>query len=715
VATVAVPAARSRTFAWLRALVRDELAPYPGRGAVVSRMVLSASIVMLINMTFQIPYGAYAANYGLTISRENADATLRDVRTSVLGFLAGAAYVLLGSILFASDTFLRVPWVLVSFFLMFWLLSALANYRAAARFGYLVAITIPLWDEIVGAEQKVTGTLWAIGSLSLAYFVTAALEIIFLRFQRGNNMTNALADRLTTTAAYLRSMSAGAADAALEQRLIRLTSLGTSRMRRDLIRSDYPAEMAQQMGAVVALVGRLVDLAANLRHFQAQISHGDPQRLSALADKIEVLADRLHYRRGAEKLNFSADLSRDDPATIPLVLELETAISLIDEALRGSEYLDRYEPRPETAAPRKPFFAPDAFTNVKHVHFAIRGALAAGVCYLTYNLIAWPGISTAVTTCFLTALTTVGASRQKQFLRFSGAIVGGVILGFGAQIFILPEIDSISGFLVLFLAVTIPAAWIAASGPRLSYFGVQITLGFYLINLQEFKFQTSLAIARDRVAGIVVGLLAMWLIFDRLWERSALAEMRHTFVSSFGLLSTLMREPVSSDQRAGLEKTYSLRESINTNFDKLRQDADGVMMEFGSDRERHLAERAQLLRWQLQLRIIFITRIALLKYRLRVRGFELPEPVLKAQQTFDNGLADRLEAIADRLQSNDPGSPLKNESGLMALENAVQNSYPADPHSPLATSLQTFLHLSRRIESLLGAIEQEVVTNSQRV
>ena len=173
-ATVAVPAARSRTFAWLRALVRDELAPYPGRGAVVSRMVLSASIVMLINMTFQIPYGAYAANYGLTISRENADATLRDVRTSVLGFLAGAAYVLLGSILFASDTFLRVPWVLVSFFLMFWLLSALANYRAAARFGYLVAITIPLWDEIVGAEQKVTGTLWAIGSLSLAYFVTAA-------------------------------------------------------------------------------------------------------------------------------------------------------------------------------------------------------------------------------------------------------------------------------------------------------------------------------------------------------------------------------------------------------------------------------------------------------------------------------------------------------------------------------------------------------------
>jgi multidrug resistance protein MdtO len=69
----------------------------------------------------------------------------------------------------------------------------------------------------------------------------------------------------------------------------------------------------------------------------------------------------------------------------------------------------------------------------------------------------WPDINTAITTCFLTALSTVGSSHQKQILRISGAIIG-VMLGFGSQIFILPHLDSIAGFALRFLAVTIPAA-----------------------------------------------------------------------------------------------------------------------------------------------------------------------------------------------------------------------------------------------------------------
>ena len=46
---------------WLRDFLRDELAPYPGRGAVVARMVLASSIVMILSMTFRIPYAAYGS------------------------------------------------------------------------------------------------------------------------------------------------------------------------------------------------------------------------------------------------------------------------------------------------------------------------------------------------------------------------------------------------------------------------------------------------------------------------------------------------------------------------------------------------------------------------------------------------------------------------------------------------------------------------------
>jgi len=135
------------------------------------------------------------------------------------------------------------------------------------------------------------------------------------------------------------------------------------------------------------------------------------------------------------------------------------------------------------------------------------GERQASLCYIIYNSLFWPGISTAITTCSLTALTTIGTSHQKQILRFGGALVGGVVIGMGAQVCILPYIDSIGAFTVLFASVIGAAAWFATSCPRLSYFGVQIAVAFCLINLQEFKIQTSLAVARDRVAGILLGLL----------------------------------------------------------------------------------------------------------------------------------------------------------------------------------------------------------------
>src|SRR5260370_10500741 len=99
-------------------------------------------------------------------------------------------------------------------------------------------------------------------------------------------------------------------------------------------------------------------------------------------------------------------------------------------------------------------------------------------------------------------------------LRIIGALAGGA-LGLGAQVFVLPYLDSIGDFTLLFGAVTIVAAWIATSDPRRSDVGLQVALAFYIINLQEFKIQTSLSPARDRDAGTLLRVFVLWLEFDQ--------------------------------------------------------------------------------------------------------------------------------------------------------------------------------------------------------
>ncbi len=124
---------------------------------------------------------------------------------------------------------------------------------------------------------------------------------------------------------------------------------------------------------------------------------------------------------------------------------MEHTLTLIPQAFADSRSIQEYLPSAEDTQQRR-LIALGSLANPEHLQFALKGCLAASVCYVIYNAVAWPGISTAVTTCLLTALSTIGSSRQKQLLRITGAIIGGFLIGMGSQIFILPYIDSIAGF-----------------------------------------------------------------------------------------------------------------------------------------------------------------------------------------------------------------------------------------------------------------------------
>jgi multidrug resistance protein MdtO len=224
--------------------------------------------------------------------------------------------------------------------------------------------------------------------------------------------------------------------------------------------------------------------------------------------------------------------------------------------------------------------------------------------------------------------------------------------------------------------------------------------------LQEFKIQTSLAVARDRVAGILLGLFMMWLVFDQLWGSSAAVEMRRTFISNLRSLGQFVREPLP-----GRDKTWrgdSLRETINTNLDKVRSMADGVLFEFGPSRQGDLALRSRILQWQPQLRALFVTRIALVKYRLQLPGFELPEPARVAQQEFDNRLARMLDGMADRMEGKPPQGTDRFEDAFERLEQTVRTCCSEGPQELLTAEMQTFLTFSRSVENMTISLDKEI-------
>jgi hypothetical protein len=164
-------------------------------------------------------------------------------------------------------------------------------------------------------------------------------------------------------------------------------------------------------------------------------------------------------------------------------------------------------------------FVIDAFSNPEYVTFALKGCLAASLCYVFWSAVDWPGLGVCTVTCVIAAPIAVsGSSRRRLTTRLAGLFTGGVICGIGSQIFILPWLGSIVGFTVLFAVVSAAAAWFVTSSPRLNYFGRQMALAFYLTMFQGFGVNTSLTMSRDRLTGILLGVLAMWLVFDVAWR-----------------------------------------------------------------------------------------------------------------------------------------------------------------------------------------------------
>ena len=640
----------------------------------------------------------------IVISRENLRATVTSAVTVLVSNCIGTLYVLIAAGFVINYPMLHFLWNAGSLFVAFFLLNTLTSYLAALLFAVMLAVSIPLWDAHVSAETNVENVLWVALALFVGVAVTAATEFAFVRTKPGQQFGVALADRLSAVHSLLVSYAEdGFVNESAEARVVRFGFLGTSTWRTALYRSGYDRHYRAQIGALFSLVRRLVDMAGALAQLRVTPTESDRAHLRDLASAINAIRGDLLNRRVPRPVLFPPE---ESPHCLPLLTEMEGIVALIPQAFAGS--VDEFIPPPEPSRPA--VFVADAFVNADHLKFALKGCLAASACYFIYRAIDWPSIgTTALATCLLTALSTVGASHQKQILRVAGLFIGGIVIGMGAQVFILPYLDSIGGFIILFALVTALACWFATCTPRISYFGLQIALAYYFLNVAEFTVQTSLSVARDRVAGALLGLFAMWLAFDQVWGAPAGVEMRKAFISVLRLLAQFSKQPASGDIPAMMPRIYALRETINSSFDKVQSLADGVLFEFGPSRRPDLQFRDQIRQWQPKLRTLFLMRIALLEDRLELARLDLPESVRLALQEYDDHSSQILESLAKRIEGQASESTSVAASPVEPLEQALNACCRDDsPLLPVAR-VRSLVALLRGIDALTMSLDKEIV------
>ena len=694
---------------WFWNFLKQELIPYPGRLWIVGRITISATIVMILVMTFRIPNGYLGAFFTLLLSRENPTATLRAGIRTVLIFLAGTLYTAVSVRMLIGDPLTHFLWVAVSIFCCFYLLR-IVDYGTASPFGFGVLGAIPLWDTTtLNVNTRMEDTLWTTGAVALAVVVSIAVEYVFRRVHPTTDLTEGIEIRMQTVENVLRSAATGRPlESQWEKRLSMYATVGTSRLRRLILRSSYSSHFKAQMGTAIALVGRLVDIASSFRLALSErtgaIDPADSQRCLRVADEVQILCKDLMQQQLPMEIKRPL---QEDSSQLPFLQTMESTVALIPKAFSGSGSVDPLIPAPLDEEGPVPLFAADAFSNPAHVQFALRGTLAAMVCYVTYTAIDWPGLSTSVVTCFITALSTIGSSRQKQVLRLTGTFIGGVIFGMGAQVFVLPYVDSITGFTLLFAVVIAISAWVSTASARLSYLGVQIALVFCLIHLQEFAIQTSLSVARDRIFGVLLALVSMAIFFDLLWVRNAVSEMQAVFAHNLELFAELAEQLLKQDHIKAILRIRQLRDQLNDGFQAVTAQADAVLLDFSPSRQQKLQIRKNILRWQPAIRTLLQVQVTAAQYLARNPLASLPAPIAQAGTGFERDVAYVMRAMASEVNEKPVDMVPDIRQSAATVQQEIRKYYH-DLGLPVPPQASDVADLAESLASILWPLYEDI-------
>ncbi|HFV9291389.1 TPA: FUSC family protein [Serratia fonticola] len=528
---------------WGRMLrqVKRDLAYFPGRLAMAWRVGALCALMTLVAMLYGIPESAISCYLILFVMKPDAaeSMAMAIAVTLLVSIVVGLILLILPYTLESAP--LRMAVLALSSFAFLWLGSASKLGPVGSIIALVIAFIMSLLGDAPNGELAVRAVLYAWLMAASPMLLLVAFNL-FIGRPPWKLLRASLAERLEVAGAALRHPNAPSL-----RKVEELLREGQSehQQRAMLVRIFHlrPAAEAAWLTAAVNSSYRLLLAISALNETVPALTRPE------LADWCSSAAEAITTGQVVEPPAFNQS-GKNDEVTHALV-QLATPDNAVD-----------------TSAPKASFLAADAFTNPVHQQFALKTTAASVICYLVYTALDWQDIHTAMITCYVAALGTAGETVHKLTLRIVGCLIGA-LMGVLSLIFIVPSLSDIGQLMALVFGALLLSAWVSSGNERIAYAGIQIGLAFLLTVLHGFGPSTDLGVALDRVLGILLGNLVVYLIFTYVWP-VAIADFVRTRIRSLvtGLSNLAALAP--TERPAAIRQAAEVEEELTTAREALR-------------------------------------------------------------------------------------------------------------------------------------------------
>jgi hypothetical protein len=267
-------------------------------------------------------------------------------------------------------------------------------------------------------------------------------------------------------------------------------------------------------------------------------------------------------------------------------------------------------------------------------------------CYTVYMGIAWSGIHTALITCTFIALESTGATLHKGILRMGGCIIGGALALF-TIVFLMPHMVTIASLIVVVACASAVAGWVAAGSEMISYSGLQIAFAFFYSVFQGYAPDTDLDNVRNRVVGILFGLIVTGVVFKYIWPERTIDRMRDALRAALRQLARLLEipRPETSIETAKSEAQSLIGETTKS-FERVRHYAELTQFEFEESPDHDRTSFANLEKTLSRAEDVFAAASSLASEQSWNEWQQLHSAARIAESDLRNAAATRIERVA---------------------------------------------------------------------